>query len=79
MEEIVLTSDTHALILRNKGYKFKHIKTGNIYTLVTKIKSKNNLNGDWYDAFLYVNDKRQKFCRSCESFILNFKAVKDNG
>lgn len=26
MEEIVLTSDTHALTLRNKGYRFKHIK-----------------------------------------------------
>ena len=77
MEEIVLTSDTHALILRNKGYKFKHIKTGNIYTLITKIKSKNNLNGYWYDAFLYVNGTKQKFCRSCESFILNFKAIKD--
>lgn len=79
MEEIELKSFIQALILRNKGYRFKHIKTGNIYTLITKIKSKNSLNGDWYDAFLYVNDKRQKFCRSCESFILNFKAVKDNG
>lgn len=38
MEEIVLTSDTHALILRNKGYRFKHIKTGKFYTLITKIK-----------------------------------------
>lgn len=51
MEEIVLTSDTHALTLRNKGYRFKHIKTGKFYILITKIKSKNNLNGDWYDAF----------------------------
>lgn len=77
MEEIVLISDTHALALRNKGYRFKHIKTGKFYILITKIKSKNNLNGDWYDAFLYINNKQQKFCRSCESFILNFKAVKD--
>lgn len=50
MEEIVLTSDTHALTLRNKGYRFKHIKTGKFYILITKIKSKNNLNGDWYDT-----------------------------
>ena len=60
MEEIVLTSDTHALTLRNKGYRFKHIKTGKFYILITKIKSKNNLNGDWYDAFLYINNKQQK-------------------
>lgn len=53
MEEIELKSFVQALILRNKGYKFKHIKTGDIYTLITKIKSKNPLNGDWYDAFLY--------------------------
>lgn len=79
MEEIELKSFVQALILRNKGYKFKYIKTGNIYTLITKIKSKNPLNGDWYDAFLYTNDKQQKFCRSCESFALNFKAVKDDG
>lgn len=46
MEEIELKSFVQALILRNKGYKFKHIKTGNIYTLITKIKSKNSLNGD---------------------------------
>lgn len=77
MEEIELKSFVQALILRKKGYKFKHIKTGDIYTLITKIKSKNPLNGDWYDAFLYVNDNRQKFCCSCESFILNFKAIKD--
>lgn len=65
MEEIVLTSDTHALTLRNKGYRFKHIKTGKFYILITKIKSKNNLNGDWYDAFLYINNKQQKFCDTC--------------
>lgn len=46
MEEIVLISDTHVLTLRNKGYRFKHIKTGKFYILITKIKSKNNLNGD---------------------------------
>lgn len=40
MEEIELKSFIQALILRNKGYKFKHIKTGDIYTLITKIKSK---------------------------------------
>jgi hypothetical protein len=59
MEEIVLTSDTHALTLRNKGYRFKHIKTGKFYILITKIKSKNNLNGDWYDAFsiLIISNK----------------------
>lgn len=28
MEEIELKSFVQALILRNKGYKFKHIKTG---------------------------------------------------
>lgn len=78
MEEIELTSAVQILILRNKGYRFKHIKTGNIYTLITNIKSKNPLNGDWYDAFLYANDKQQKFCRSCQSFALNFKAVKDD-
>lgn len=43
MEEIELKSFVQALILRNKGYKFKHIKTGNIYTLIAKIKSKNPL------------------------------------
>lgn len=57
MEEIELKSFVQALILRNKGYRFKHIKTGKFYILITNIKSKNNLNGDWYDAFLYVNDK----------------------
>lgn len=77
MEEIELTSTAQILILRNKGYRFKHNKTGNIYALTNKIKSKNPFNGDWYDAFLYINDKQQTFCRSCESFILNFKAVKD--
>ena len=79
MEEIELTSAVQTLILRNKGYRFKHIKTGNIYTLITHIRSKNPLNEDWYDAFLYTNDKQQKFCRSCQSFALNFKAVKDDG
>lgn len=78
MEEIELTSTVQILILRNKGYKFKHIKTGNTYILNTKIKSKNPMNGEWYDAFLYINDKRQKFCRSCESFALNFKAIKND-
>lgn len=78
MEEIELTSAVQTLILRNKGYRFKYTKTGDVYTLITHTKSKNPLNGDWYDAFLYANDKQQKFCRSCQSFILNFKAVKDD-
>lgn len=29
------------------------------------------------EIVLNINNKQQKFCRSCESFILNFKAVKD--
>ena len=85
MEEIELTSAVQILILRNKGYRFKHIKTGNIYTLITNIKSKNPLNGDWYDAFLKENpifktlpieeqedmEKQLEYMRSYSSTLIN--------
>lgn len=38
MEEIELTSAVQTLILRNKGYRFKYTKTGDVYTLITHIK-----------------------------------------
>lgn len=38
MEEIVLTSDTHALTLRNKGYRFKHIKLVSSIFLLLRLK-----------------------------------------
>lgn len=73
MEEIELTSAVQILILRNKGYRFKHIKTGNIYTLITHIRSKNPLNEDWYDAFLYTNDKN-----GCNTLHVILKETTDN-
>lgn len=78
MEEIILKSAPQIYVLSNKGYMFKHIKTGNTYTFIEILRSKNPLNREWYDAVLYCDNKGGRFCRSFESFVLNFKAVKDD-
>lgn len=46
MEEIILKSAPQIYVLSNKCYKFKHIKTGNTYTFIETLRSKNPLNGE---------------------------------
>ena len=76
--------DKEIMILNKINYKFNNIERFDIVVIKKDdsylIKRVIGLPGEtlkYVDDKLYINDKQQTFCRSCESFILNFKAVKD--
>lgn len=71
MEEIELKSFVQALILRNKGYKFKHIKTGDIQRVITEYEELNDkigklnkfINGNPFFKKLDAEERNDMACQ----------------
>lgn len=56
--------------LQHYQKQYKHIKSGVVYDFI--MYGKMQINNDWYDAVIYMNDKSEVFVRSKHDFFSKF-------
>lgn len=76
---VLLVCITDDRLLKNnkniKSFKVKHIKTGNLYNIVTK-EGKMKMNGEWKPSVIYIG--KDKYTGKACCFVRERKDFEDN-